>query len=136
MVQFSCQFCYTDLIIERKYPTHNQKIKDMLYHTNNVCSWRIFLKRVHTAFKHTLYLPTAYRMITLLTISLQTKLDATNVPFINLFLRRSKEHFLAPNWNDRKNLDSTDDFSTRVDLTHIDVLMYLLVCTIYLLIKI
>lgn len=136
MVQFSCQFCYTDLIIERKYPTHNQKIKDMLYHTNNVCSWRIFLKRVHTAFKHTLYLPTAYRMITLLTISLQTKLDATNVPFINLFLRRSKEHFLAPNWNDRKNLDSTDDFSTRVDLTHIHVLMYLLVCTIYLLIKI
>lgn len=137
MVQFSCQFCYTDLIIEQKYPTHNQKIKDMLYHTNNVCSWRIFLKRVHTAFKHTLHLPTAHRVIKLLTISLQTKLDATNASFVNLFLkRRSKEHFLAPNWNDGKHLDSTDNFSTRVHLTHIHVFLYLFACTIHLMTKI
>lgn len=124
MGQFSCQFCYTDLITEQKYPTHNQQILDMLYHTNDVRSCWILLKRVHVAFKH-MYLYKAYRVITLLTINFHMKLDAAHLPFINLFLRRDKEYFLVSDWNDRENLLSTDNLPISVDLT---LCIYVCVC--------
>lgn len=64
----------------------------MLYHTNDVCSCRIFLKSIHVAFKHT-YLYKAYRAITLLTINLHMEFDAAHLPFINLFPKTKKGVF-------------------------------------------
>lgn len=92
MVQISCQLCYTDLIIEQKYHTHNQQILDMLYHTNDV----------HTEFSLEEYTLLSSTRIcikltewSLLTITLHIKLDTLIDIFYQPLLQENQGVFYA-----------------------------------------